>query len=163
MFHSKVVVLILLFTFFLFYFVVSWDSKVDNFASSLFLLIIIRSGLLAEIRRSVCMLKSHWITLPTQSCIVLCSLASHWSLTDSKFPQVFRTLLSILADLNNVVVWIVFTCPLVSKSSSSLINPWRIVPCAPITIGITVTLTFYCYNSSSSSYRATSTDIPDPL
>ena len=41
---------------------VSWDSKVDNFADSLFfffLLIIIRSGLLAEIWWSVCMPKSH--------------------------------------------------------------------------------------------------------
>ena len=42
---------------------VSWDSKVDNFANFLFflllLLIIIRSGLLAEIRWSVCMSKSH--------------------------------------------------------------------------------------------------------
>ena len=37
------------------------NSKVDNFANSLFLLllIIIRSDLLAGIRRSVCMLKSH--------------------------------------------------------------------------------------------------------
>ena len=35
------------------------DSKVDYFASSLFLLIIIKSGLLAGIRWSVCMLKSH--------------------------------------------------------------------------------------------------------
>ena len=50
---------ILLFTFFQFYFVVSRDGRVDNFASSLFfLLIIIRSGLLAEIRWSVCMSKS---------------------------------------------------------------------------------------------------------
>ena len=41
----------LLFTFFQFYSVVSWDSKVDNFASSLFfLLIIITFGLLAEVR-----------------------------------------------------------------------------------------------------------------
>ena len=39
---------------------VSRESKVDNFAISLFLLIIIRSGLLAEIRWSVCMSKSHW-------------------------------------------------------------------------------------------------------
>ena len=39
--------------------VVSRDSKVDNFASSLFLLIIIRSGFLVGIRWSVCMLKSH--------------------------------------------------------------------------------------------------------
>ena len=38
---------------------VSQDSKVDNFASSFFLLIIIRSGLLAEIRWSVCTSKSH--------------------------------------------------------------------------------------------------------
>ena len=59
-FHSKVEVLILLFTFFQFYSVVSRDSKVDNFAISLFLLlIIIRSGLLTEIRWSLCMSKSH--------------------------------------------------------------------------------------------------------
>ena len=49
-FSSKVEVLILLFTFFQFYSVVSRDSKVDNFANSLFLLVIIRSGLLAEIK-----------------------------------------------------------------------------------------------------------------
>ena len=35
------------------------DSKVDNSANPLFLLIIIRSGLLAGIRWSVCMLESH--------------------------------------------------------------------------------------------------------
>ena len=56
---SKVNVLISLFTFFQFYSVVSRDSKVDNFAEFLFLLIIIRSGLLAEIRRSVCITKTH--------------------------------------------------------------------------------------------------------
>ena len=49
-FPSKVEVLILLFTFFQFYSVVSRNSNVHNFVSSLFLLIIIRSGLLAEIR-----------------------------------------------------------------------------------------------------------------
>ena len=59
-FPSKVEVLILLFTFFQFYSVVRQDSKVDYFASSLFfLLIIMRSRLLAGIRWSVCMLKSH--------------------------------------------------------------------------------------------------------
>ena len=35
------------------------NGKFDNLANSLFLLIIIRSGLLARIRWSVCMLKSH--------------------------------------------------------------------------------------------------------
>ena len=33
----------------------------------------------------------------------------HWSLSDSKSPQVFRTLLGILAVLNNVVVRMVST------------------------------------------------------
>ena len=51
-----------LFTFFQFYSVFNRDSKVNYFASSLFLLIIIKSGLLAGIRWSVCMLKSHrWL------------------------------------------------------------------------------------------------------
>ena len=49
-FPSKVDVLILLFPFFQFYSVVSQDSKVDNFANSLFFfLIIIRSGILSKI------------------------------------------------------------------------------------------------------------------
>ena len=57
-FSSKVEVLIILFAFFQFYSVVCRNSKVHNSASSLFLLIIIRSGRLAEIRWSVCILKS---------------------------------------------------------------------------------------------------------
>ena len=104
-FPIKVEVLILHFIFFQLYSVVSWDSTADNFSNSLFLLIIIRSGLLAEIWWSVCMPQSHgrlwvsfsgtgaglciyhllvwsnlnflhisqWITLPTQSCLVLYS------------------------------------------------------------------------------------------
>ena len=56
---TLVQVLVLPFTFLQFYSVVSQDSKVNNLASSLFLLIIISSGLLAEIRWFVCMSKSH--------------------------------------------------------------------------------------------------------
>ena len=40
-----------------------------------------------------------------------------------KSPQVSRTLLSILAVLNNAVVWMVFTRPPTSKSSSPFSNP----------------------------------------
>ena len=69
-------------------------------------------------------------------------MVSYWSLSDSKSPQVSRTLLNILADLNNVV-WMVSTRPLISKSSSPCINPLVTVPRAPITIGITVTFMFY--------------------
>ena len=42
----------------------------------------------------------------------------HWSLSDSKSPQVSRTLLSILAVLNNALVWMVSSRPPISKSSS---------------------------------------------
>ena len=53
--------------FFQFYFMVSRDIKVHNFSSSLFfLLIIIRSGRLAEIRWSVCMLKVYESLSPGQ-------------------------------------------------------------------------------------------------
>ena len=40
----------------------------------------------------------------------------HWSLSDSKSPQVSRTRLSILAVLSNAVDWIVSTLPPISKS-----------------------------------------------
>ena len=47
----------------------------------------------------------------------------HWNLNDSKSPQVFSTLLSIPAGLNNAVVWTVSTCPIISESSSPCTNP----------------------------------------
>ena len=62
----------------------------------------------------------------------------HWSLSDSKSPQVTRILLSILAVLNNAVVWMVSTRPPTSKSSSPFTNPLVTVPSAPITISIIV-------------------------
>ena len=65
MFHSfffqfpcKVRVFFFLFAFFQFYSVVSRDNKVHNSTSSIFLLIIVRSGRLVKIRRSVCISKS---------------------------------------------------------------------------------------------------------
>ena len=50
-------------------------------------------------------------------------MVSHWSLRDNKSPQVSRTLLCILSDLYNAVVWMVSTYPLIYKSSSPFINP----------------------------------------
>ena len=69
----------------------------------------------------------------------------HWSLSDSKFPQVSRTLLSILAVLNNAVIWMVSTRPPTSKSSSPFSNPLDTVQSAPITIGIIVTCMFHSF------------------
>ena len=97
--------------------VVSWDIKVDYFASSLFLLITIKSGLLAGIRWSVCMLKSLLLLLLVVVVVVFTPLEFFTSaLVDGlslKFEwqhvsSIPRTLLSILADLTNAVVWIVF-------------------------------------------------------
>ena len=45
-------------------------------------------------------------------------MAFHWSLSDSNSLQISRTLLSILVDLNNAVVWMVYSCRLTSNSSS---------------------------------------------
>ena len=69
----------------------------------------------------------------------------HWSLSDSKSPQVSRTLLNILAVLNNAVVWMVSTRPLTSKFSSHYNNPLVTVPNTPITIVIIVTCTFHIF------------------
>ena len=72
-----------------------------------------------------------------------------WSLNDSKSSQVSRTLLSILAVLNNVVIWMVSTRPPTSKSSSRFSNPLVTLPKAPITIGIIVTFMFNSFFSNS--------------
>ncbi len=72
----------------------------------------------------------------------------HWSLSDSKSPQVSRTLLSILAVLNNAVVWMASTRLPTSKSSNPFNNPLVTVPKAPITIGIIVTCMFHSFFNS---------------
>ena len=80
-------------------------------------------------------------------------MVSPWSSSGSDFPLVSRTLLSILADLNNAVAWIVSSHPHISKSSSPCTNPLVTVPRAPITIGITVTFMFHSFFSSLASSR----------
>ena len=77
----------------------------------------------------------------------------HWSLSDSKSPQVSRTLLSILAVLNNIVIWMVSTRPPTSKSSSTFSNPLVTVPEAPITIGIIVTFMLHNFFNSLARLR----------
>ena len=77
----------------------------------------------------------------------------HWSLSDSKSPQVSGTLLSILAVLSNAVIWVVSTRPPTSKSSKPLNNPLVIVPKAPITIGTIVTFMFNSFFNSLARSR----------
>ena len=47
----------------------------------------------------------------------------HWSLNDSKYPQVSFTILSILTILNNAIVWMVSMRPPTSNSPSPFNNP----------------------------------------
>ena len=75
-------------------------------------------------------------------------MVSHWSLSDSKSPQVSRTLPSILAVLNSAVVWMVSTHPPTSKFSSPFSNPLVTVPNTLITIVIIVTGMFHSFFNS---------------
>ena len=68
----------------------------------------------------------------------------HWSFSDNKFPQVFRTLLSILVVLNNAVVWMVSIRTPTSKSSSLFSYCTK----TPVTVGIIVTFTFHSFFNS---------------
>ena len=77
----------------------------------------------------------------------------HWSLSDSKSPQVSRTRLRIIAVLSNAVIWIVSTCPPTSKSSRPFNNPLVIVPKAPTTIGTIVTFIFHSFFNSLARSR----------
>ena len=77
----------------------------------------------------------------------------HGGLSDSKSLQVSRTLLSILGDHNNVVVWTVSTNTVISKSSNPCTNHLLTVPRAPITFGIIVTFMFYSFFTSPKRCR----------
>ena len=71
-----------------------------------------------------------------------------WSVSDSKSPQVSRTLLSILTVLSNAVIWIVSTRSPTSKSPRPFNNPLVIVPKAPIITGTIVTFMFHSFFNS---------------
>ena len=77
----------------------------------------------------------------------------HWSLSDSKSPQVSRTLPSILAVLNNAAVWMVSTRPPTSKSSCPFNNPLFTAPKAPIPLGIIITFMFHSFFNSLAKSR----------
>ena len=77
----------------------------------------------------------------------------HRKLSDNKSTQISRTLLSILAILNNIVVWIVSTRPLIFKSSSPFKNLLLTVLKAPITIGKIVTFMFHNFFNFFARYN----------
>ena len=80
----------------------------------------------------------------------------HWSLNDSKSPQVSKTILSILADLNNAVVCMVLASSPISSSSSPLTKPLETDPSALILAGISVTFIFRSFLSFSARSKVLS-------
>ena len=73
---------------------------------------------------------------------------------DRKSPQVSMSLLSTLANLNIALVWMVFTCTLISRSFSLFNNLFA--PKATTMIGITVTFlsTIFLFSSLARSFFA---------
>ena len=69
----------------------------------------------------------------------------HWSLSDSKSPQVSRTHLRILVVLSDAVIWINSTHPPTSKFSRPFNSSLVIVPKVPITIGTIVTFMLHSF------------------
>ena len=79
----------------------------------------------------------------------------HWRLSDSESPHVSRTLLSILAVLNNAVVLIVSTRHPTSKSFISFNYRLVTVPKEHIPIGICVTFLYHSFFLISLQGRCT--------
>ena len=77
--------------------------------------------------------------------LFISSLADGFFSLESDWQQVSRILLSILAVLNNAVVWMVSTRPPTSKSSRLFSNPLVIVQNAPIPIDIIATCMFHSF------------------
>ena len=59
----------------------------------------------------------------------------------------------LLADLNNIVIWMVSTRPVISKPSSPCTNPLVTVPRVPIPIGIIITFMFHSFFNSLARSR----------
>ena len=79
-------------------------------------------------------------------------------------PQVSKTLLSILIDLNNAVVWLVSVRPPISSTSSSLTKPLGTILKAPIIFGITVTFmlhNFFLLQNTYLSFRSLWFSLPN--
>ena len=76
---------------------------------------------------------THWFKL----------VVIYWNLIDSLFPQVSRTHLSILVDVNNAVIWMVSILPLIYSSFRTFPKLLRIVPSTPNTTNIMLNCIFH--------------------
>ena len=79
-------------------------------------------------------------------------MISHLGLSESQSSPVSTILLGVLADLSNVVVWMISIRPLISNSSSPCSQPLGIVPSPEIRIGIT--FHSFLYSLTRSTYAS---------
>ena len=94
--------------------------------------------------RSVFFISGCWYVFVLLLLLFLQSF-SHTSLSDSNFFQVSRTFLSIIPDLNNAVVWMIYSHPFFFKSFSPFNNHSVTVPTSIFTIGINDTFIFHSF------------------
>ena len=87
---------------------------------------------------------------PRVTLLLLLLRVFHYNLSDSLSPLVFRTLLSILANLNNAVIQIL---PPFSNCFNPLSKPLGTVPRTPTTLSITVIHMFHISFSSLAKSR----------
>ena len=80
----------------------------------------------------------------------------HKCRNDSKFLLVSRTLLSILADFNSAVVWMISILPLNPNSSNLFPRSLRTITSVPTTFDITVTFMFHSFFSSQARTKYSS-------
>ena len=69
----------------------------------------------------------------------------HWNLSDCKSTQISNFIQSVLTDFSGAVVGMVSICPLIFSSLSLFSRIFRIIPRAPITIGIMVSFIFHTF------------------
>ena len=138
-FPCKVEVLIILYAFFQFYSVVKWD----NLAPSLF------PDYYYYYYYYYCCYYYYYS-------LRVFHLGISWRSFSDVWVTVSRTFLSILADINNVVVWMVSTSPLISKSSSPFNIPSVTVARVSIMIWINVTFMFLSFYNSPARFRCLS-------
>ena len=79
----------------------------------------------------------------------------HRCLSNSQSPQVPWTLLSILTNLKNALVWMVLISPLIPNLLSPLSKPLGTILSTVITIDITVNLMFLSFFRSLTKYKYT--------
>ena len=123
--------------------VIVYYFKIWNKKNTLLLLLL---ELLA-VTRDPCILK-HPILFLASFSHQYYLLVFYWNLRPGKSSQMSKTLLSILTDLSNVVVWMVSARPPIFNSSSPLIKSLGIVPSEPTTMGIAVIFMFQNFFSS---------------